>query len=87
MRQEPLAEGKKIFLKQQKLLRIADSKEIGWKVVKYYLSDNLTSDSEDDKQLSRARREVAANKKKKEANNQKDKKINSFGIPPPQKNF
>ena len=87
MRQETLAEGKKIFLKQQKLLRIADSKEIGWKVVKCYLSDNLTSDSEDDKQLSRARREVAANKKKKEANNQKDKKINSFGIPPPQKNF
>ena len=87
MRQETLAEGKKIFLKQQKLLRIADSKEIGWKVVKYYLSDNLTSDSEDDKQLSRARREAAANKKKKEANNQKDKKINSFGIPPSQKNF
>ena len=57
--QEKLAEGKKIILKQQKLLRIADREVDGWEVIK---SDDLTSDSEDEKQLFRARREAAANK-------------------------
>ena len=71
--QEKLAEGKKIILKQQKLLRIADREEDGWEVVKCYLSDGLASDSEDEKQLSKARREAATNKKKREANKQKDK--------------
>ena len=47
--QEKLAEGKKIILKQQKLLRIADREEVGWEVVNCYISDNLTSDSEDEK--------------------------------------
>ena len=60
--QEKLAEGKKIILKQQKLLRIADREEDGREVIK---SDDLTSDSEDEKQLFRARREAAANKKEK----------------------
>ena len=60
--QEKLAEGKKIILKQQKLLRIADREVDGWEVIK---SDDLTSDSEDEKQLFRARREAAANKKEK----------------------
>ena len=45
--QEKLAEGKNIFLKQQKLLRIADRKDGGWEVVKSYLSDDLASHSED----------------------------------------
>ena len=60
--QEKLAEGKKIILKQQKLLRIADREVDGWEVIK---SDDLTSDSEDEKQLFRTRREAAANKKEK----------------------
>ena len=60
--QEKLAEGKKIILKQQNLLRIADREVDGWEVIK---SDDLTSDSEDEKQLFRARREAAANKKEK----------------------
>ena len=47
--QENLAEGKKIILKQQKLLRIADRGEDGWEVVKCYLSDELAPDSEDEK--------------------------------------
>ena len=64
--QEKLTEGKKIILKQQKLLRIADREENGWEVAKCYLSDDFASDSEDEKQLSRARREAAAKKKEKE---------------------
>ena len=63
--QEMLAEGKKIIHKQQKLLRIADREEDGWEVVKCYLSDDLASDSEGEKQLSSARREAAASKKKR----------------------
>ena len=63
-----------IVLKQKKLLRIADREEDGWEVVKCYLSDDLASDSEDEKQLSRACRQAAANKKKREENKQKDKK-------------
>ena len=47
--QENLAEGKKIILKQQKLLRIADRDEDGWEIVKCYLSDDLAPDSEDEK--------------------------------------
>ena len=82
--QEKLAEGKKIILKQQKLLRIADREEDGWEIVKCYLSDDLASDSEDEKQLSRARRDAAANKKEREA---KKIKRNSFGMAPPLKKF
>ena len=51
-----------------------DREEDGWEVVKLYLSDDLASDSEDERQLFRARREAAVNKKNKEANKQKDKK-------------
>ena len=47
--QERLKEGKALILKQQKLIRIADREEDGWEVVKCYLSDDLASDSEDEK--------------------------------------
>ena len=55
--QERLKEAKALILKQQKLIRIADREEDGREVVKCYLSDNLASDSEDEKQLNKARRE------------------------------
>ena len=81
--QDKLTEGKKIILKQQKLLRIADREEDRWEVVKCYLSDDLASDSENEKQLSIARRDAAANKKKRKANKQKDKKKKQFRNTPP----
>ena len=84
---EKLAEGKNIILKQQKLLRIADREEDGWEVVKCHLSDDLASDSEDEKQLSRARRKAAGNKKKREANKQRDKKKQCRNASPSQKKF
>ena len=65
--QERLKEGKALILKQQKLIRIEYREEDGWEVVKCYLSDDLASDSEDEKQLNKARREAASNKKKREA--------------------
>ena len=81
--QEKIAEGKKIILKLQKLLGIADREEGRWEVVKCYLSDNPASNSEDDKQISRARREAAANKKKREAKKQKDKRKQFRNTPTP----
>ena len=56
------------------MLRIADTEKDGWDVVKCYLSDDLASNSDDERQFSGACREAAANRKKWEANKQKDKK-------------
>ena len=42
--------------------------------MKCYLSEDLVSDSEDEKQLNKARREAASYKKKWEANKLKDRK-------------
>ena len=50
-----------------------DREKDGWEFVKCYLSNDLTSDSEDEKQLNKARREAASNKKKREANKLKDR--------------
>ena len=69
------------------MLRIADREEDGWEVVKCYLSDDLASDSEVEKQLSGARREAAANKKKREANKQRDKKRHFRNAPPLSENI
>ena len=72
--QERLKEGEALIHKQQKLIRMADREEDGWEVAKCYLSDDRASDSEDEKQLNKARREAASNKKKREANKLKDRK-------------
>ena len=72
--QEKLTQGKALILKQQKLVRVADREEKGWEIVKCCLSDDLASDSEDEKQLNTARKEAASNKKKREANKLKDRK-------------
>ena len=81
--QEKLKEGKVFILKQKKLIRIADREEDGWEVVKCYLSYGLASDSEDKKQLNKARREAASNKKKQEANKLKDRKKQFWSPPSP----
>ena len=64
------------------MLRTADREEDVWEVVKCYLSNDLASDSEDEKQLSKTCREAAESKKKKEANKQKDKKEQFRNTPP-----
>ena len=77
--QEKLVEGKKIILKQEKLLAITDSEEDGLEVVKCYMSDDISSDSDDITQISRASREAATNRKKRRKISKKIK-INSFGM-------
>ena len=49
---------------RQKVIRLADSSELGWSVVKEYQSNPLTSDSEDVKRMMRA--EARASRKMKQ---------------------
>ena len=58
-----VAEGKLIIKKRQKLIKIADKNRDGWLVVQEYESDDLASDSEDEK-IRKAK--AAAEKKRKE---------------------
>ena len=51
-----LNEGKKQIQQRQKLIRLADREEKGWKFVKEYVKDNLAEDSDDEKQIKRARK-------------------------------
>ena len=65
--------GKKILTKQQKLIRLADREDNGWEVVKHYLSDDLAEDSDDEKDINRARREALASIKKRQTKKTKSK--------------
>jgi hypothetical protein len=49
--------------KQQKMIKLADRSEVGWFVVEEYESDELTEDSEDDKNIRRAQDKAARKKK------------------------
>ena len=48
------SEGKQLIQQRQKLLKLADSSELGWKVVSEYQSNPLASDSEDEKKMYKA---------------------------------
>ncbi|KAK3704541.1 hypothetical protein QZH41_006332 [Actinostola sp. cb2023] len=56
-------EGKSLLKKRQKLIRIADKSSDGWKVVDEYISDELASNSEDEKRLKKAKETVARRKR------------------------
>ena len=55
--QESLKQGRNLILKRQKLIRLADREECGWDVVQEYLSDELASDSDDEKHIVRSRKD------------------------------
>jgi hypothetical protein len=54
---------------RQKIIKIADSSDLGWRVVQEYEANPLADDSEDEEKLfkaeSRAERKVKAEKSKK----------------------
>ena len=58
-----VSEGRKLIHKRQKLIKIADRCKDGWQVVEEYESDELASNSEDEKKLKKAK-EAASRKRK-----------------------
>ena len=60
-----VSEGRKLIHKRQKLIKIADRCKDGWQVVEEYESDELASNSEDEKKLKKAK-EAAGRKKESE---------------------
>lgn len=57
-----LEEGKKLILKRKKIIKLADRED--WSVVTEYLSDNMASNSEDEKRINRARKTANAKSEK-----------------------
>jgi hypothetical protein len=57
-------EAKALLKRRQKLIKIADCNKDGWKVVEEYESDDLASNSEDEKRLKRAKE--AVNRKRRQ---------------------
>ncbi|XP_033758108.1 uncharacterized protein LOC117340457 [Pecten maximus] len=63
-----IAEGMDLINHRQKLIKLADTSEAGWKAVEEYISNPLASDSDDEKRMDRARsradRKIKAAKQK-----------------------
>ena len=59
-----IAEGVEIIKHRQKLIRLADSSEAGWRAVDEYVKNPIASDSEDEKKISKA--QTRAERKVKE---------------------
>ena len=75
-----LEKGMKVMKTQQKLIKMADREEHGWEVVRYYVSDDLASDSDDEKAINRARREALASiKKRKTKSGEGNEKFRNAG--------
>lgn len=66
---QKISEGIELLNYRQKLVKMADSSEFGWKVVQEYTANPLADDSDDDKKIlraqSRAERKIKAEKAKK----------------------
>ena len=59
-------EGRQRIRKRQKLIKIADKSKDGWQVVAEYESDELTSGSEDEKRLKKAREAASRKRRQKD---------------------
>ena len=66
---EKLIKGMSILRERQKLIKIADSEDLGWRVVQEYESNPLADDSDDEKKLfkavTRAERKFKSDKSKR----------------------
>ena len=63
--QKLVVEAKLVIKKRPMLIKIAAKNRYGWLVVQEYETDDVASDSEDEKKISKVR--AAAEKKRKEA--------------------
>ena len=59
-------EGMEFVKNRQKVIKLADSSQLGWKVVKEYESNPIAEDSDDEKKMYRA--QMRAERKAKESN-------------------
>ena len=70
-----------------KLIKLADKSEGGWATVAEYLTDELASDSDDEKRIKKAEAEAQKKrKKKKEEFTNKRRRAESQRVVPPQSN-
>ena len=53
-----------IIRKHNKLIRLADNSEAGWAIVEEYQTDELASDTDDDRKIRRAEKAALEKKKK-----------------------
>lgn len=70
--------GKEIIRKRQKLIQIADKSVDGWKVVEEYISDDLASDSADEKRMKRARDTVGRKRKQSSQRGNADRRFKDY---------
>ncbi|CAH3164834.1 unnamed protein product, partial [Pocillopora meandrina] len=59
-------EARELIRKRQKRIKIADKSKDGWQVVAEYESDELVSDSEDEKRLKKARETASRKRRQKD---------------------
>ena len=71
---EKLEEGKRAIDRRIKLIKLADREEDGWEVVKHYEADDLAENSDDEKQIAKARKLAASAKKKRSTDRQNKKR-------------
>jgi hypothetical protein len=49
-----ISEGMDLMKNRQKLIKLADSSDVGWRVVDEYVSNPLAEDSDDEKKIYKA---------------------------------
>ncbi|XP_068719369.1 uncharacterized protein [Montipora capricornis] len=74
--EEKVAELSKNLKRRQKIIKLADKSEAGWLAVKEYQTEELASDSEDEKRIRKAQ-ERALKEKKQNVSRKQDRDRNS----------
>jgi len=75
-----IEEGIDLVKERQKLIKLADSSALGWKVVTEYISNPIADDSDDEKRMARA--QARAEKKNKTDKMKRNKNIKSTPYTP-----
>lgn len=74
---QKISEGEDLLMQRQKIIKIADTSEHGWKVVEEYTANPLADDSDDEKRITRA--QARAERKAKSSSSRLGKWTSSRG--------